>query len=425
MILIDYLFIVSIAIGLIYALISLIFLFIEHRVRKSDFRQLENYPAVSVFKPIKGLDDGLENNLKSFFELDYPAYELVFGIQDHDDPAISLVRRLQRKYPHVPSQLIINPARIGLNPKINNLYNIYPYANHDYMVISDSNVRVEPGYLTDLIGRLQTPGVGLVTSAIRGVGGESLGSVFENLHLNTYISGSVHTVQRLFGIPLSIGKSMCFHRVTLKTLGGFEAFANYLAEDYLLGDAIRKMGKQVVVSNRWIDSVNHTWGVRRFINRHFRWATMRRHVNLLHYSIEIFSNPVVLALLYYGWRSDRTAGIFLIAVTIFKMLADIAAARLFKSDLRWYHYLYLPLKDIIIGGIWLAPFLKRQVVWRGNYFNINRNTCLTPALENRNSLSTALLPLFESFRQLRFACRRTVNGSRRLFIIRPFFSSRT
>ncbi len=411
---IDYLFIISIAIGLIYTLISLIFLFIEHGLRKSNIRPLDKYPGVSVFKPIKGLDDSLENSLKSFFDLDYPVFELIFGIQDHDDPAIPLIRRLQRQYPHIPSRLIINPTRIGLNPKINNLFNIYPYANYDCMVISDSNVLVESGYLTDLIGRLQTPGVGLVTSAIRGVGGKSLGSVFENLHLNTYISGSVRTVQRLFGIPISIGKSMCFHRATLKALGGFEAFANYLAEDFLIGDAIRKMGKRVVVSNRWIDSVNHTWSVGRFINRHFRWATMRRHVNLLHYSTEIFSNPIVLALLYYGWRSDRTAAIFLIAVTMLKMIMDIAAAKIFKSDLRWYHYLYLPLKDIIIGGIWLAPFLKRQVVWRGNYFNINRNTCLTPALENSGILASLLSPLRESLRMASSTSRWTVDGTRRI-----------
>ena len=410
---IDYILLIAIAIGLSYSLISLWFLFVDYRLRKSPTHKLTIHPGVTIFKPLKGLDDCLENNLRSFFELDYPVYELIFGVQEYDDPAISLVGKLQAEYTHIPSQLIINTTRVGLNPKINNLFNIYPYASHDCMVISDSNVRVDPGYLTDLVGRLQAPGVGLVTSAIRGVGGDSLGSVLENLHANTFISGSVRAVRKLFGIPITIGKSMCFHRATLQSLGGFEAFANYLAEDFLLGHSIRKIGKKVVISSHWIDSVNNTWSIGRFVNRHYRWATMRRHINLLHYSAEIFSNPVFLALLYYGWRTDQTACSLFVAVTAFKTLIDISAARLFESDLKWHHYFYLPLKDIIIAGIWLAPFFKRQVVWRGNYFNINRNTYLTPA-EGSSFPRTFPSPLRQSLRAARWTGRRTLDGTRRI-----------
>ena len=126
---IDYILLIAIAIGLSYSLISLWFLFVDYRLRKSPTHKLTIHPGVTIFKPLKGLDDCLENNLRSFFELDYPVYELIFGVQEYDDPAISLVGKLQAEYTHIPSQLIINTTRVGLNPKINNLFNS---AGHRY-----------------------------------------------------------------------------------------------------------------------------------------------------------------------------------------------------------------------------------------------------------------------------------------------------
>jgi ceramide glucosyltransferase len=332
--------------------------------------------AVSVLKPLKGIDDELAENLTSFFLLDYPNFELIFGIEDPNDPAIAVVRRLQDKFPDTPTKLVIGSARVGVNPKINNLHNMEEHARFDVLVVSDSNVRVQPDYLSDLVERLHEPGIGLVTSAIRGVGSSSAGSILENLQMNSFVASGVVAVNRFLGIPITIGKSMCIRRITLNDLGGFRAFADYLAEDFLLGRSVRHAGLKVVISPRTIDSVCRSWSLSHFANRHLRWMTMRKHINLLHYLLEIIANPVLLALLHLAITRDPASLVLFAGVCAAKVLVDTAALRIMRAPIRIAHIALIPVKDLAMGLIWVAPFFIRRINWRGNRMIVGRNTAL-------------------------------------------------
>jgi ceramide glucosyltransferase len=369
---------VAIALGLLYGLVGLVLLICERAFCSRRPAAPPDWPPVSIFKPLKGVDDQLYENLQSFFQLEYPRYELIFGLADEDDPALPIVRALMQKYPHVDCHVVIDRRRIGLNPKVSNLYNMYERARYDHFVISDSNVRVGPGYVTDVIGRLSNEQVGLVTSLIRGRGATSAGAALENIHLNSFIATGVIAARRLIGMPIAIGKSMCFRRQTLKRLGGFAAFANHLAEDHLLSQRVRDLGLAVLISPDPVDSISCSWGLKRFVNRHLRWATIRRHASPTKYAAEILSNPILLSLVYWGVHRNQDAFALALGACALKVLLDMGAAITMGAAASWFHYTLVPGKDLIIALLWFVPFLRRTVNWRGNRMRIADDTRLMP-----------------------------------------------
>ena len=149
----------------------------------------DHTPPVTIFKPLKGLDEELEENLRSFFQLDYPCYQLLFCVADADDPAIAVVRKLLGEFPDHDAQLVVGCPAFGLNPKVESLAAMDRHRKHDVILISDSNVRARPSYLRETACYLAEPGVGLVTNLFAGVGEVHPGAVLENLQLNGFIAG--------------------------------------------------------------------------------------------------------------------------------------------------------------------------------------------------------------------------------------------
>ncbi len=377
-ILVDYILTAAVLFGLCYFGLSVAMLWLQRRRQRRVRSVPAKQPAVSVFKPLKGIDNHLEENLSTFFELDYPEFELLFGVNDTDDPAVELVQRLKRRYPRVQARLVVDDSRAGLNPKVNNLINMYPYAHHDHLVISDSNVRVKPDYLANMMAEMQDDSVGLVTSVVRGVEAGTFGAVLENIHLNTLIAGGVATINRLTRVPITIGKSMLMRRDILEQLGGFMAFRMYLLEDGLLGQAIRNLGYELRTSVDPVENVNSSWSLPRFFNRHHRWGMMRRYLNTGNYLTEIFSYPIALATLMSILHPTSLAFTFLAGVTVLKIALDAAAGHLMDADTPVYHYLFVPVKEIALAILWPVPFFSRTVVWRGNRFRIGKRTKLAP-----------------------------------------------
>lgn len=374
----DFVFIAIILVGLGCTLLQLVVMIDKSKYRFMLSPTPERLPAVSILKPLKGMDDQLEENLRTFFTLAYPKYELIFGVNDADDPAVAVAERLRRSYPEVPSRLEVSHLNIGLNPKVNLLQHLYEFASHDPILISDSNTRLEPDYLQKFVSHFVDGNYGLLTSTIRGVQGKSLGAIFENLHLNSMVVGTVLALERLFGMPISIGKSMLLQKKTLESIGGFRAFRNYLAEDYFMRSAVRSLGLRVSTVPLSVSTVNEFWSLQKFVNRHSRWAKMRRHVNVLHYFLEIFLNPVLAACLYVLLRPEMLAFLLLPMVLLAKIVMDGNMIRLMRCDLKSYHLLFIPIKDLLISAIWIMPYLSRKVNWRGNRLRISKQTQLVP-----------------------------------------------
>ncbi len=376
---IDLIFGFVIAAGVIYTFLLLLIMIHEFRFpRKST--SLSNFPEISILKPLKGLEDHLEDNLRSFFTLNYPKYEILFGVNEIDDPSIPVVTKLCREYPNLPTKLIIDTRWIGLNPKINNLFNIYQKASYDYILISDSNVRVDPSYLRDMVTTMNQPNTGLVTSTIRGISARRIGSILDNLYMNSFVAPSVFLIKRIINLPISIGKSMLFRREILEKIGGFQALRNVLAEDHLLGEAIRQLGLEVRISAKPVNSVNENWSIQNFISRHSRWAKLRRNLNPIYYFFESLAHPIAISLVYLLLHFNPTGLFIFSGVLVYKITVEMVIDHLLQSDLKWYHYLFLPLKDIVMAGIWFIPYVSRTVSWRGNKFKIEKNTILSPII---------------------------------------------
>lgn len=381
---IDIAFCIAIGAGLLYALGGVIAALFSRR-RATRILRPRRWPGVSIFKPLKGVDDQLEENLHSFFQLDYPHFQLVFGLADRHDPAVALVRRLQKAYPGVESTLVVSSKTIGRNPKINNLNNMLPRAHHPLLVINDSNIRVEPHYLRQLVPCVLQQGTGLVCSTIRGMGARRIGSILEILHLNGFVAGSIFLSQELVGITIPMGKSMIMRRSTLDAIGGFAAFKDYLAEDYLIGEAIQGLSLKTDVTAHTVDNINQNWSLVNFLRRQARWTRIRWHMRKGVYFSELLSNPVPLALIYGLLRWQQGGWIVLLASWCIRLLCDGLMCRILKSDTRWYHCLLAPFKDLLIFILWFVPFFSRRVSWRGNRFRIGRRTRLLPLEQRRHS----------------------------------------
>lgn len=359
-----------------------------------------NFPPVSILKPMKGLDDNLFDNLDSFCRQDYPEYEIVFSLQDYNDPAYKVARKLKEKYPEKDISLIVERCDAGLNPKVNNLIPAYKAAKYELILISDSNVMVKMNYLKEIVRKMKDPNVGLVSNLIGGVGGQTLGSIFENLHLNSFVIGSVCFLDRFLKMPCVVGKSMLMRKHDLEAIGGLKAVKDILAEDYIIGKKMQKRGRKVILSNHLINNVNEYWGLKKFINRHTRWGKLRWKIGGIKYFSELVGNAVFMSCIpILLWEPSKITISFAAFVSFMKILGDYYLGRIIgtwrtetrrsgenESSIRQFshspvHCLLSPVKDLIIGLIWFVPLLSDTVVWRGNRYIIGKDSVLSTCPE--------------------------------------------
>ena len=334
---------------------------LSRRVPRTDF-----FPPISILKPLKGLDDGLYENLTSFAKLDYPVFELICGAEDAGDPALEVARRVQRENPQARIRLIQCRGYRGKNPKVRSLQALSAQARFEHWMISDSNVRVDRTWLRDTAAELSDPKVALVTNPIAPLGGEdeTTGALFENLHLGAFVLGAIALPRVLANRACVVGKSMLLRKDALEAVGGFRSVRNLLAEDYLLGRKLELAGYRVALSPCPVYTLNQSWTLDRFSNRHIRWGQMRRRLCLPAYAGEVLLNPVpligaALALrVAQLWVSGAPANSFFSALWIasgavaFKCLLDMSLiSRLRGYSLDILDIAWIPVKDLWIAAI--------------------------------------------------------------------------
>lgn len=334
---------------------------------------------MSILKPVKGLDAELEANLESVFRQNYPAFEVIIGAHSPDDPALELARRVAARFPQVPCVVMADPREVGPNPKVANLANLVRHARHPLLLISDSNVRVSPDYLADLVAHLQRPGVGLVSSPIRGCGAASLGGRVDALLLNTFVMGGVAALHSLFGGVCVVGKSMLLHRTTLHELGGFAFLAQFLAEDQVCGQEIARRGWGLALSSRPVDNVTGAASLRHVAARYLRWGKIRRRISPAGFAGEWLLNPVAVAALgAVALRTELAVAALGVAWVGSVLLATLAERGLGVHRGWAARGGLVALAELLAAAVWPVAMVARTVNWRGTTLRIGPRTRLLP-----------------------------------------------
>lgn len=352
----------------------------RHTSRRSAVVDPRLLPSVTLLKPIKGLEEELEENLRSFFRLSYPApIQIVFAATDADDVGLQVARRVSREFPEVATRFVIADPDFGLNPKVANLQGAIQAAMYDWVLQTDGNVRVEPDFLTRLMSETIVNDADLTTSIVVGEGEQSFAAVLDNLQLTAFTGPAVCIAQQVAGITCVIGKSMLLRRSDLRELGGLSVVKDVLAEDFVLGETYQRAGKRVLLSNVRARNINVHSSVERFLSRHTRWLKMRAVVSVPGFIADLLANPVPFALtasVMSGFDLRVVVGTFLLVA--FKTLADAwLVKRMRGTAMRWQHSLVSPVRDLLLAGAWFYSLFSRTTEWRGQRFRLGAGSTLT------------------------------------------------
>lgn len=357
-------------------LINYVLCIFIHRQEKPRVEgPLASYPRVSVLKPLKNSDDELEQNLESFFALDYPDFEIVFGVDTLDDDCAMIVDRLKKKYPAVRTKTVPVGTDKIMNPKIETMAKMEPSCEGELFWISDSNTRAEKGTLASMVRVYVEQGAKMVFSPVKGMGSRTAGSVMENAYLNLFVSGSIVCAWQYFSEAIVMGKSMLIEKNALDSLGSFMRFREYLAEDYIMGEVFTKNNIAISTSYTWVTNFNSHSTIKSFCSRVSRWSKLRFHINRPVYILEILGNPILLSLLFspfwgaYAFEIISASIILKIAIeyaTLFIVNREDTA----KSWIVMSYPLLVMGKDILLFLVYLVPFFSSTVKWRGHGIRI-------------------------------------------------------
>jgi ceramide glucosyltransferase len=338
-------------------------------------------PPISLLKPIKGLEDGLEANLRSFFEQDYPGpIQIVFTSTAAHDPGMAIARGIALEYPQVESVFVHARDDFGLNPKVANMHGGLQAVRHDLLLQSDANVRLHPGYLRALVGCMQAQAASLVGSLVVGEGERSAAAVLENLQLTAFTAPGLCMAKELADITCVLGKSMLLKRSELEALGGLGVVKDLLAEDYALCQIYTQHGKRIAMTTLRVRNVNQNTSLRMFAGRHSRWLKMRAVVSTPGFIADLGSNPfpfALLACLASGFDLRvlaLTAGVYAYKCTWdARLLRALRGHGLGRAQL-WA----TPARDVALACIWLYAAFSRTTVWRGQRLVLGRGSLLLP-----------------------------------------------
>lgn len=326
-------------------------------------------PPISVLKPLSGLDDGLEENLRSFFEQDYPNFEILFAVRQADDPAVAVVERLRAAYPRVRSRLITTGEPPYPNAKVFSLDCMLAEARHDLVVMSDSDVRVAPSMLRVLAAEFNDPAVGLATCPYRAVPGPSPWSTLEALGLNTEFLSGVLVARMLEGMKFALGPTIAARRETLARIGGFSRLKDYLAEDFVMGQLAAAAGYRVILSSFVIE---HRIGAQRLganLRHRLRWNRSTRRSRPWGYVGQVFTNPLPPALLLWA----AAPGLWWVAAltALLRAAAGWAVAgAVLRDPLTRRLWWLVPLQDAASFLAWVAGFFGSTITWRGRRYRV-------------------------------------------------------
>jgi len=326
-------------------------------------------PPVSVLKPLHGAEPGLAENLRSFADQDYPAFQLLLGVRDRTDGALPAARALIRDRPLCDIELVVDRRAAGSNLKVANLENMMPAARHDVILLADSDMRVTPDYLAVVTAPLADPATGVVTCLYKGVPTGGLWSQLAAMHINFgFLPGA------LAGDALEIGggcfgATIALRRAVLQRIGGFARLRNELADDHRLGAAVRELGLTSVLSPYIVENRVSEPTFASLWRHELRWARTSRAMAPAGFAGSVITHTVMItALAASFWGSGALAAG---CVSISLLLRWLSAAVIARAlDLPRTGLWLLPLRDALSFAVFLSSFCGRSVFWRDQLFRV-------------------------------------------------------
>jgi len=377
----DYLFLGAAAIPFLYYVIALYSSWRYFREAATPKPAgFDGTRPISNLKPIRGLDPDAYENFASFCRQDYPDYEILFCVDGDNDPALPVIEKLCRDFPQRSIRVLFGSGRNAPNDKVAKLARLVSEARHELLVISDSDVRVQPDYLRTVVAPLTDPKVGAVTCFYVPADDRTLAHSLQSIGMVSDFYAGILVARQLDGVKFALGPTIATSRARLAGFGGYAALENGPADDLLVGRLIAEQGYEVKLLPYSILTVPDYHSLRDLFHKRLRWIVVMRHMRPWGHLGLIFTHglawslaavathaSVALALSYFGsYLALRIAMVWLIGI------------RGLKQRGLWQKLPLLPIWDALAFCIWLISFGRKSIRWRDQEYFI-RDGRLVPA----------------------------------------------
>ena len=333
--------------------------------RSQERKPADHTPPASLLKPIRGVDFGSYENFASFCKQDYPEYEILFAVNDASDPAVPLIRKIMAEFPQSRIRLFTSAEELGANRKVNKLAMLAREAQYDVLVLTDGDVRVDPGYLHEVVAPLRDKKIGAVTSFYRAITQDNLGAKLEAIGAGSDFFAGVLMARWKEGIRFALGASIATTKEWIRRMGGFEAIADTLADDYELGLRIANAGGEIVLSRKPVWTVYPAQTFRGFWDHQLRWARTVRLCRPFSYLGLLFTQGLPWTV-FAVWFAP-TAGIAGAYVVVYLVLRFVMAWAVgvwgIKDEVLRQNFWFVPIRDAIYLVVWLASFGSNRIRW--------------------------------------------------------------
>ncbi len=335
----------------------------------------ESPEPLSILKPLAGCDDGLEENLRSFFGQSHPAFELIFAVRSQFDPAVEVVNRLRRHYPRIRAKLLITGEPPYANAKVFALARMLDAARYDLVILSDSDIRVDREFAARAAAEFADRNLHLATCPYRAIGGPGAWSALEAEGMNTEFLAGLLVARMMEGVRFAVGPTIVARKHAIESLGGMDRFKDYLAEDFVLGQTAADAGYGVALSRNVVEHRigDEPWRVN--AAHRLRWARSTRRSRPAGYCGQLFTNPLPLAIALLivepGWWPLAVCAI---------VLRTLSAARPARTILHMrVNWARLFAQDLLAFAFWVAGFFGSTIVWRGRRYRLHSDGTFTLA----------------------------------------------
>jgi ceramide glucosyltransferase len=345
----------------------------------------QGFPPASILKPVRGLDPNAYENFASFCRQSYPEFEILFAVNDPADPVVPVVQKLIADFPERTIRLIFVEERLGANVKVSNLCRLVREAQHDLLVITDSDVRVEPEYLRSVAFMFRNPAVGGVTALYRGQDNLQFVAAMDCVGSSAAFCGAALVARELEGLNFMMGSTMATTRARLAEIGGFEALVDLHSDDYELGHRIAARGHRIELLPEPVWMAFPSLPLGAYLRHELRWAIGIRNIRPCGHFGMLFTHglPWAIAAACVA-PSLAVATFYLVGYFALRFaMAWIVGVWGLRDPVLRRRFWLLPVRDFFSFFVWLASFARNRIEWRGSSFTLE-NGRMIPVITRAN-----------------------------------------